>query len=557
MTAKKAIKITIEDNDQNKEKTVKKPLAKAKKAAPKALKPKKPGRPKAAPKTASEATISSDKKKTRSRIAVKNVKVKKATKTTEGKLSPVPAPAATSAPLPVLISPKPAVDLVRENKSAIVSEMLEMGSPLEKKLKERINVISEDKQEELLLKGANAVRSVIDSSKKEKEDKETEEIIEKKYGSGRSVKLYRKIALSFVALTLVLLALIFYFSFVKVSITLIPNQERVSNNMIFDVYDGDKHAGEEKNSIIGLVKKVKIKNSQDYEATSAEVIGKEAVGKVKIVNNYNKNQPLVASTRLLTPDGKLFRLGETVNIPAGGFVEAGIYADEPSPEMAIPPTKFTIPGLWAGLQDKIYAESQGDVVYRQKVKKHISQEDIDNGIRDLKQELLAGAKAEINDKYKEYDQIIYKIDENSITSETKGTVGEEVDSFTILMEADVIVVAFNDQTAIDLAKQKFISALAENKELLSFDEENIVYALNNYDNVEGLATVNATFEGKVTLKENSEIIDVNKILGLNKDQLNVYLENVPEIAGFEVKFYPSFITKVPRLVDRINIEVKK
>ena len=44
MTAKKAIKITIEDNDQNKEKTVKKPLAKAKKAAPKALKPKKPGR---------------------------------------------------------------------------------------------------------------------------------------------------------------------------------------------------------------------------------------------------------------------------------------------------------------------------------------------------------------------------------------------------------------------------------------------------------------------------------------------------------------------------------
>lgn len=546
MTAKKAIKITIGDNDQNKEKEVKKPAPKAKKPELKAAKPKKPRKPRVVAKTAPDNPVSP--KKTKSKITVKNIKPKK-----------VAGPAKDNSlmPAPVSVPDKPEADFIHEDEPASIFEISDMGSPLEKKLKERINVVSEDKQEELLLKGANAVRSVIDSSQKEKEDKEVEEIIEKKYSGGRSVRLYRKIAFSFVALTLVLLAVIFYFSFVKVDIILIPNQERVSNNMIFDVYDGDKHTNPEKNSIIGLVKKVKIKNSKDYEATSAEVIGKEAVGKVKIVNNYNKNQPLVASTRLLTSDGKLFRLGETVNIPAGGFIEASIYADEPSPEMAIPPTKFTIPGLWAGLQDKIYAESQGDVVYRQKVKKNISQEDIDNGIRDLKQQLLAGAKAEINDKYKEYDQIIYKIDENSITSETKGRVGEEKESFSILMEADVIVVAFNDQTAIELAKQKFISALAENKELLSFDEENIVYALNNYDNVEGLATVNATFEGKVTLKENSQIVDVNKILGLNKDQLNVYLENVPEIAGFEIKFYPSFITKVPRLVDRVNVEVKK
>ncbi|OGF43116.1 hypothetical protein A2303_04285 [Candidatus Falkowbacteria bacterium RIFOXYB2_FULL_47_14] len=191
------------------------------------------------------------------------------------------------------------------------------------------------------------------------------------------------------------------------------------------------------------------------------------------------------------------------------------------------------------------------------MKKHIVQEDIDNGIRNLKQELLAGAKEEINEQYKDYDQIIYKIDENSIKSEVKGKVGEEKDNFNIMMEADVIVVAFNDQTAVELAKQKFTSALAENKELLSFDDKNIIYALNNYDHVEGMATINAAFEGKVTLKENSNIVDVNKLLGLNKDQLNVYLENIPEIAGFEVKFYPSFITKVPRLVDRINIEVKR
>ncbi|MFH0891844.1 MAG: hypothetical protein V1867_03635 [Candidatus Falkowbacteria bacterium] len=553
MTAKKAIKITVEDNEKNENDI-------SGKAEDKKIKPKKPrakAKPKAdvvrkSAKSVTEKALKKPVKKTRKKIAVRTVKIGAAAKKTAEKTASSDHDEVAAA-INAELANQPGTIKTPGISGTVFSDI----TPLAKSFRDRINVVNEDKHEEFSLKGANAVRSVIDTSQKEKEEKETEEIIDKKYNGSRSIKLYRKIALSFVVLTLILLAAIFYFSFVRVTITLIPNQERISNNMIFDVYDGEKHEEPDRNAVGGLVKKVLIKNSGEYEASGTEVIGKEAVGKVKIINNYNKNQPLVASTRLLTADGKLFRLAGTVNIPAGGSVDAEVYADEPSPEMAIPPTKFTIPGLWAGLQDKIYAESSEDVVYRQKVKKHIVQEDIDNGIRDLKQELLAGAKEEINEQYKDYDQIIYKIDENSIKSEVQGKVGEEKDNFSVTMEADVIVVAFNDQTAVELAKQKFASALAENKELLSFDDKNIIYALNNYDHVEGLATINAAFEGKVTLKENSNIVDVNKLLGLNKDQLNVYLENIPEIAGFEVKFYPSFISKVPRLVDRINIEVKK
>jgi len=39
--------------------------------------------------------------------------------------------------------------------------------------------------------------------------------------------------------------------------------------------------------------------------------------------------------------------------------------------------------------------------------------------------------------------------------------------------------------------------------------------------------------------------------------LEVYLGSLPGIAGYEVKFYPSFIKKVPKLVDRIEILIKK
>ncbi|MCU0679188.1 MAG: hypothetical protein MUC28_01935 [Planctomycetes bacterium] len=373
----------------------------------------------------------------------------------------------------------------------------------------------------------------------------------------RSIKLYRKIAYVFIALTLGLLGLLFYLSFVKLTIILIPNQERVSNNMIIDIIDSDQERQSATTVLKGVVKLVDIEHQKTYPATGAEVIGEEAVGRATIINNYDKNQPLVATTRLLTPDNKLFRLGETVNVPARGSVEAAIYADKPSADMAIGPVKFSIPGLWAGLQDKIYAESKTAIVYQQKLRKHITAEDIDNSKRDLKQELLGKAKTEVQETYQDFSQIIYKIDEDTIKSSVEGKVDDKKEEFSAVMQAKVAVVAFNDKEAASLAKQKFLASLADNKELISFDESAIIYTLNNYDYQSGAAAISATFEGKVSLREDSSVVELDKILGLNSEQLNTYLSSLPEIAGYEVKFFPAFIKRVPKLVDRIEVVIRK
>lgn len=41
-------------------------------------------------------------------------------------------------------------------------------------------------------------------------------------------------------------------------------------------------------------------------------------GTVTLINKLTRNQRLVATTRLLAADGRLYRLDEAVNIPAGG-----------------------------------------------------------------------------------------------------------------------------------------------------------------------------------------------------------------------------------------------
>ncbi len=467
---------------------------------------------------------------------------------------------AVKKPLAAVKKPKPEKKSTAKTfPKAIVPDMDE-AVPLKPVKKFSSSAASaEEKIEKIFSEKSNLVKDVI--TKEEKKDADEETGKEEKETVVREVKhnikMYKKIAYFFIFLTAILVLGVIYFSVAKVKITLIPNQERISNNMIFDVVDMDNQAFAGTNSIKGLVKNISITKEKEYDATGEEVIGEEAVGIVNIINNYSKNQPLVATTRIISADGKLFRLKNTVNIPAGGTISVEIYADEPSAEMAIDPTKFTIPGLWAGLQDKIFAESKEAVVYQKKVKKYVVDSDTENTIRDLKERMLTEAKIKVNEDYKDYGQILYKIDEDSIKYSVNAKTGDVLDKFIASMDAKIVVVAFNNEQAANMAQDKFVSSLPESKEMISFDKENIIYALNSYNESEGSAVISATFEGKVSLKQDYDIIQLENIIGLNERQLETYLSSIPEIAGFEVMFYPSFIKRVPKLNDRIQIEIKK
>lgn len=111
---------------------------------------------------------------------------------------------------------------------------------------------------------------------------------------------------------------------------------------------------------------VSVSAERDVPSASAARDG-VATGTVTLVNETGAAQPLVATTRLLSEGGVLFRLRDRVTVPAGGTVEAAVYADQPGPSGDIGPSRFTIPGLSPALQASIYARSSspmtGGVVY--------------------------------------------------------------------------------------------------------------------------------------------------------------------------------------------------
>jgi len=370
--------------------------------------------------------------------------------------------------------------------------------------------------------------------------------------------IYKKLALGFVILAIVVAAAIAYFLLVKVKISVSLKNEAVAGELPFTVYDkGDGYALPE-GSVKGLVKKNNLEKSQSFTVSGSEVIGEEMTGKMTLYNKYIKNQPLVATTRLLGADGQLFRLKNSVDVPAGGQIEVDVYADKPTPDMVVGAERFTLPGLWEGLRDKIYAESQaGAITYQKKMKRVVKQEDIDNAIKSMKDGLIDQAKTDVTNSYGDFDQQLYQVDEASVTTEVDGKIGEERDSITVKIKGSIVAVAFNSQDALTLIKKKAVASLPVNKELLGLQDKEVNYDLTKADVDNKIAEVKANYVGQATVTSLDELIDKNKLVNLSADQLGNYLKSIPEVSSYDLTFYPQFIRKAPGLVDRIELELKK
>jgi hypothetical protein len=374
----------------------------------------------------------------------------------------------------------------------------------------------------------------------------------------KSVNLYRRLVWRFIAFTIVLLLVVFYFSFSKLNITISPKGETINDNILLKVSPSgavsDNAETDFREQVSGTTKELVVSEEKTFSATGEEFIGEEVYGKVAIINNSNKSQALVATTRILSPDNKLFRIKDAVNVPAGGDVMVDVYTDKPSEDMAIGATSFTIPGLWLGLQDKIYAKSSEDFVYRQKVKKYIKASDIERAMSEMNDLLITKAKA--NEVELSANEAVLYETLNPASFESSAKAGETADSFTIKAKGSLLVVTFSKEEAAKLTAAKLALLVPDDKELVDYNSNNITYTFDNYDAKTGIATIKASFSGTMVLKNNTEIIDKKQLVNLNRQQLENYLKNFPEIKSYELKFFPSFISRAPRLPERIQIEIK-
>ncbi|MFC1599124.1 hypothetical protein ACFL2U_03935, partial [Patescibacteria group bacterium] len=293
-----------------------------------------------------------------------------------------------------------------------------------------------------------------------------------------------------------------------------------------------------------------IEGEKTFSTTGTKLILGDTVGKVKLTNELTKEQVLVATTRLLTSDNVLYRLNDRVSIPAGGSVDATVFADDDSKPLAKAGTKFTIPGLSESLQKLVYAETNNDFAADGATVKAISQEELDSALETLSEEL---ALQVVSQEDSSNTKILTK---EVIEQEFSDQVGAEVNEYTLRLKLAIVGVIFEAEPVNLYSRELLQSLVPTGRELIGSSSDNLLYEIEKYDLDNELAQIKSTINGNVILSEDSPILDRDKLIKLNFDEIKTYLENFDDVQKAEINFFPSWVKKIPYFQDHIIIKIK-
>ncbi len=373
-----------------------------------------------------------------------------------------------------------------------------------------------------------------------------------------SIKLYRRQAAVYLGATLVLILAVLYFFFIKLTVYIYPQGEVVNDNTTFTVTSATETEspfpivrGEAKLSELSAEKVYRTNDQPQENNENCRV-----VGTVTLYNKMQRNQPLVATTRLLAEDGRLYRLERGVTVPAGGQITASVYADQiGKSQLLTDPIKLTVPGLAASLSDIVYAEntqafSCQDVNATRRV---ITQSDLDKAKTDIEEVLDQKAKNDFRPAAGQavtYDEV-----PGSFRVEFNVKVGDQREEFIATAKKSYTLARFAHDDVVVLAKNRLAMLMSDDKQLTGFDAQSLAYTLESYNLSPSEATVKVYFSGVMSLKENTVLVDRKKLVGLNEAQISEYLHQFPEVRDYRLEFWPPFIKNAPQLPDKITVKV--
>ncbi len=365
--------------------------------------------------------------------------------------------------------------------------------------------------------------------------------------------MYRRIALTFIVLVAAVLLAVLYLSTVQAVIHVDSTEEPITTEFVANVYKVPTRTTDVRGAVVSGT----LGRAQTFEPTgeSAKTVEDIARGTVTIYNNLTFAQSLVATTRFLTESGVLFRLESAATVPAGGSVDAHVYADVEGESGNIEPTRFSIPGLSAIRQASVYATSAEAFtggIYSVAV---VSQAELDAAAAELESNLLEDAKAmlvaEVGETFsgQPYDvETVEKI--FSIEPET------EAKSFDVTLTLKVTAVHFDQEALGKIAVGKLYEGLGQGQEFVNIGASNMVVTVEAVDEEAGQANILVSLAVPAITSRTSEALQVGRFVGMSQDEVRELLVSEGVATDVTVEFFPFWVSTVPRLKDHIYIDIR-
>ncbi|MFA5051773.1 MAG: hypothetical protein WC544_01775 [Patescibacteria group bacterium] len=373
---------------------------------------------------------------------------------------------------------------------------------------------------------------------------------------------YKKILIGFSAFAVSMAGLIVYYSLSKTIITVTLNPQNTSTTFSVAVRaDAQEQNSSSIIAVSGTLSSMEVSGTDTFDNPSTgEEVPAQATGLVTVYNNYSADQPLAATTRLLTPDSTLFRIKDRIDVPAGGKVEnVEVYADQPGKSGNIDPTRFTIPGLWQGLQDKIYAESTNAMTGGLRSGKIITREFYTASLQSVTKTLAEQAVTEFNNQQplsslRATTSMLYPV---ILSESASAQEGEEAATLTVDVDMRYIIVLIDPATLESLAYADLASGLPVDVQIDPAVDPQLEYSVESYDLENSTARLNVKYTASTIPRLSNVMFNRDEVTGKDAQEIKAYFSHFDEIKDVQIKFSPFWVTKAPQLKDHIEIRLDK
>jgi hypothetical protein len=301
--------------------------------------------------------------------------------------------------------------------------------------------------------------------------------------------------------------------------------------------------------------------TQLFAATGQQNVSLKAQGTITIYNAYSSSpQALVATTRFVTPAGKIFRLVSSVVVPGAAVtngkivpssITAAVVADQPGPDYNISSTpKLTIPGFqgtpkFDAFYGSIASSTSGGFVGQKAVP---TADDITAAKQKVTDLLTSELQGGLSGSYTNNFKILDGATNIAMGRLTVNTTTDNNGNFSVFGEATLTAIGFDESKFKDS-----LLTMAQSTEASStWSDLTLNYGSIKPDFTKGTVSFSLTVQGSLEPQFSATDFRAN-IAGKSINSAKTAIAGISELQNGTISVWPEWLWSIPTNVGKINI----
>ncbi|MDD2731884.1 MAG: hypothetical protein PHI53_01660 [Candidatus Pacebacteria bacterium] len=308
--------------------------------------------------------------------------------------------------------------------------------------------------------------------------------------------------------------------------------------------------------------------SETFSSTGRVIKEEKAKGVIRVYNSYSTaNQPLLAQTRFISTEGRIFKSLKQEVIPGGryengklipGEVDIEVQAAEPGENYNIGPSTFAIPGFagtprYTAFYGKSFSKMSGG--FKGEASK-VTEDDLkraENASADkAKKESLSFLKKSLPEGFILIDETIFQeITDKKFSKQ----LNEEAQDFTAEIMVKSRSLIFKQSDIENFVKNYLTENISDNKRFLE-DKLEIKYSFDSFDNERNILYLDV--EIKAIVYQDIDLDSIKRAVSeklFDEVKMSLYGDSY-QIKNVEVEPGLFFLRKrFPNDLDKIKIEL--